>query len=157
MPQNLISLNLTDADVTALHDAFEAIRTTLGSRAVSLTPEQRQSLVKMGDNTRTFCEKAVPALQANTSSMPADFDVAALGQDFADYQKLETLYGEYTEVGELLSDTLKALASDVMTNAILGVGLLKALNKLKPALDTLLQSLSNVRRRKPAPKKRATP
>ncbi len=50
----------------------------------------------------------------------------------------------------MLDDTLKALASDLMTGSIVGVTFLKALNKLNPGLDTLLTSLKSVRRRKPA-------
>ncbi len=66
----------------------------------------------------------------------------------ADYTALESIFVEYEAVGELLDDTLKALASDVMTNSIIGVTFLKALNKINPALDTLLGSLKTVRRRK---------
>jgi hypothetical protein len=80
--------------------------------------------------------------------MPPDLDVPGLVQDFADYTALEIFVAEYEAVGELLDDTLKALSSDVMTNSIVGVTFLKALNKINPALDTLLDSLKLVRRRK---------
>jgi hypothetical protein len=39
-----------------------------------------------------------------------------------------------------------------MTNSIVGVAFLKALNKLNPGLDNLLSSLKQVRRRKATPK-----
>ena len=150
MSQDLADINLTAAELAALTGALQTIRTTLGTRAVSLSPDQRKTLVKMGDNTRVFCQQAVAGLQANAGSLPPDLDVPGLVQDMADYAALETFYAEYEAVGEMLDDTLKALASDLMTGSIVGVTFLKALNKLNPGLDTLLTSLKSVRRRKPA-------
>ena len=148
MSQNLASIEFTAAETAILSSALQTIRTTLGDRAVSLTPDQRKTLVKMGDNTRVFCQQAVAGLQQNAGSMPPDLDVPGLVQDFADYTALEIFVAEYEAIGELLDDTLKALSSDVMTNSIVGVTFLKALNKINPALDTLLDSLKLVRRRK---------
>lgn len=152
MAQNLVSLKLTNDEITALAGALDTIRTTLGNRAVSLTPKQRQTLVKMGDNTRNFCLQAVAALQANNSSLPADFPMAELNQDMADYDPFSAFVTSFFQVGELLTDTQKALASDIMVNCILGVGGLKFANKLNPQLDTLLKDLSATRRAKPAQK-----
>lgn len=149
MSQNLANLNITAADTSALRSALQSIRSTVGDRLVSLTPDQRRTLVKMGDHTRVFCQQAVSGLQANAASLPPAFDAAELSQDMADYVALEAFVAEYLALGEALDDTLKALASDVMTNSLAGVGVLKALNKLNPNLDTLLGSLKHVRRRKP--------
>jgi hypothetical protein len=149
MPQDIANINLTAAEITALTGALQTIRTTLGTRAVSLDPDQRRTLVKMGDNTRVFCQQAVAGLQSNAGSIPPDLNLPGLAQDLADYTALEAFYAEYEAVGELLDDTLKALASDVMTGSIIGVSFLKALNKINPGLDTLLGSLKQVRRRKP--------
>ena len=62
MPQDLTDMNLTAAEITALTGALQTIRTTLGTRAVSLDPDQRRTLVKMGDSTRVFCQQAVAGL-----------------------------------------------------------------------------------------------
>jgi len=156
MPQNLADLKLTDAEAAAILGALETIRTTLGARAVSLSPEQRGSLVKMGEGTQPFCEQTLVALQANAASLPADLPVAAAAQDMADYKKLAPVCAEFLSVGELLDDTLKALGSDIMTTCIVGAAFLKTLNKLKPGLDGTLKNLTSIRRRKPA-KKKATP
>lgn len=152
MLQNLVTLNLTAADITVLTGALDTIRTTLGDRAVSLTPQQRQELTKMGDKSRTFCEQAVAGIRSNSGSMPADLDVAGLAQDLEDFSKLNAFYTDYLALGEKIDDTLRAVSSDVMTGSIMGVTFLKALNKLNPALDTLLASLRNVRRSKPKAK-----
>jgi len=152
MSQNLASLNLTDAELVTLNGHLDAIETLLGARLISLTPKERQTLVKMGDKSRTFCEQAVPGIASNAASMSPDFNIPSLTQDLADFGKLDAFHDRYLDLGEKLNDTLKALSSDVMTNTIIGVTFLKALNKINPSLDTLLKSLSSVRRRKPAAK-----
>ncbi len=157
MTQNLASIELTSAEAATVRSALQSIRTTLGARAVSLSPEQRKTLMKMGDNTRVFCQQAVAGLQQNAGSLPPDLEIPGLVQDFADYTALESIVAEYEAVGELLDDTLKALASDVMTTSIMGVTFLKALNKINPDLDTLLDSLKQVRRRKSAKPENSPP
>lgn len=148
MSQDLANINLTAAEISSLSGALQTIRTTLANRAVSLTPDERQSLIKMGDGSRVFCQQAVAGIQANIGSMPPDLDVPGLVQDLADYTALEGIMAEYKAIGEMLDDTLMALSSDIMSNSLIGVTFLKALNKLNPGLDTLLGSLKQVRRRK---------
>jgi hypothetical protein len=152
MAQNLVSLKLTDAELTTLNGALDTIQTTLAGRTVSLDPGQRRTLVKMGDKTRPFCEDAVAALQSNSAALPPGFALGELADDMTDFEKLNPFFDRLTTVRELVDDTLKAISSDVMTNCIAGVGVLKALNKLNPALDESLKNLSNVRRKKAAKK-----
>ncbi len=149
MSQDLASLKLTDADVAALRDSLQSIRKVLHGRTVSLTPAQRSKLLKMGEKSRNFCTQAVDALAANAGSLPPDLDIAALQTDLADFNALDTFYTEFQSIGEEVDDTLKALSSDVMVNALAGVGFLKALNKLKPSLDKVLGDLRSIRRAKP--------
>lgn len=153
MPQNLASLKITDAEITTLRGALQTIRTTLGARAVSLDTTQRKDLVKMGDKSRPFCEQSINALQSNAAALPPDLNVSELRDDMADFEKLNPFFDEFSTVGELLDDTLKAISSDIMTNCIAGVGVLKALNKLNPSLDAALKNLATLRRSKSQPKK----
>jgi hypothetical protein len=143
--------------MTALNGAVDTIRTTLGTRVVSLSPQQRRELVKMGGKTRAFCDGAIAALQSNSASLPPSVDVAELTDDMADFDKLNAFASDFTTLSESIDDTLKAISSDVMTTSIFGVGILKALNKGSAALDTLLSDLSTLRRAKPAKKQKATP
>ncbi len=130
------------------------IRSVIAPRAVSLTPKQRKSLVKMGEKSRNFCSQAVGGLQTHADSLPKDFDVEGLATDLADFTALDAFFTEFDEVAEMIDDTTKALSSDVMVNTLVGVSFLKALNKLKPSLDKLLQDLSGIRRSKSATKKK---
>ncbi len=154
MSQNLAEVKLTAQDIATLREGLEMIRSVLANRSTSLTPKQRKTLVKMGDKSRNFCEQAVTGLQSHTDSLPRDFDLDGLTTDLADFTALDAFFTEFTEVGEMIDDTAKALSSDVMVNTLIGVSFLKALNKLKPSLDKLLQDLRGIRRAKPAAKKK---
>jgi hypothetical protein len=154
MSQNLAEVHLTAKELETVRAALATIRETLQPRATSLTPAQRKSLVKMGDKSRNFCEQAIAGLQSNSTSLPADYDLAGLAGDMADFTELDNFNTEFQQVGEMIDDTVKALSSDVMVNSLVGVTFLKALNKLKPSLDKLLQNLGSIRRAKPASKKK---
>jgi hypothetical protein len=156
MKQNLVSLKLTNAEITTLNGSLVPINTIFANRAVSLDPEQRRTLTKMGDKSRPFCQEAINALQSNAASLPPDFDLSELADDMADFDKLNAFAAKLGTLVELVDDTLKAISSDVMTSCIFGVGFLKALNKLTASLDNELQGLKGLRRSK-AVKKPKTP
>ena len=50
MPQNLISYQLTSADLAAVDGALKTLEDRLAS-LIDLTPVQRRTLVKMGDKS----------------------------------------------------------------------------------------------------------
>lgn len=154
MPQqNLVSLAITDAEATQLAQAVNSLKTILGSRLISLTPEQRRELLKMGDTTRSYCAQTVNALNTHADSLPRALDLDELNADWSDFTRLETTVSQLRDFSEKLDDTFLALSSDIMTACTLGVGMLKAINRVDPALDSLLAELRTARRRSP----KATP
>lgn len=54
MSQNLISLELSDEDVTAINAALTEIETRLAGRLVALDASARRRLTKMGDKSEAF-------------------------------------------------------------------------------------------------------
>ena len=61
MPQNLISFQLTPADLAAVDGALKTLEDRLAT-LIDLSPEQRRALVKMGDKSEAFARKAEEAL-----------------------------------------------------------------------------------------------
>ena len=82
-------------------------------------------------------------------TVPCADDLVVIADDLEDFNALAAFYPEDETTGEAIYGNLKALSSDVMVNALAGVGILKALNKLKPSLDRLLADLGSIRRSKP--------
>lgn len=155
--QDLVSLELTAAEIAQLQAALGTIKTILGPRLIALTPQQRSSLVKMGDTGRGYCAKALPALNNNADALPPAFNREELNQDWNGYLGIEPFLDEFGTLAERVEDTRLALSSDIMTGALIGTGFLKALNKLDPSLDDLLGELRAARRRKPRPSSGDTP
>jgi prevent-host-death family protein len=82
MPQNLISLTLTDADHAAIADALSTLESKL-TGLISLSTDERRSLNKMGEKSETFCRRTLVAMSDNAGLIPADVDVAEAQRDLA--------------------------------------------------------------------------
>jgi hypothetical protein len=55
MPQNLISLTLTEVDHAAIADALPTLESKL-TGLISLSADERRSLNKMAEKSETFCQ-----------------------------------------------------------------------------------------------------
>ena len=58
MSQNIVSLNFTDADLTAIDEALVLLEQKL-TPLIGLSPEERRGLVKMGDKSEAFCRETL--------------------------------------------------------------------------------------------------
>jgi hypothetical protein len=113
--------------------------------------------VEERNRTKRFTQSQGRAFRAGTirgaikvvRTVPCADDLVVIADDLEELNALATFYAEHETNGESIDDPLKALSSDVMVNTLAGVGILKALNKLKPSLDRLLSDLDSIRRSKP--------
>ena len=120
---NLVSATLTAADVQAVSDAIATIRTKLPF-LVDLGIQEKRRLLKMGDGSRAFVEKALAVAQSNPQVFPPSFDVAEFARDWALWAQLGPLVTQVTQLGELIDDTQIALGSDLMNAAVTAYGFL---------------------------------
>lgn len=51
---NLVSLNISEADLSEIKASINTLRTKLLPHLKTLSPEERQELLKMGDKTVSF-------------------------------------------------------------------------------------------------------
>jgi hypothetical protein len=138
--QNLISLDLTAADWTAVDTALTALETKL-TKFLDLTPEERRTLSKMGDKSEAFCRQAVTVLGQNTNVLPPSFDLAELQADLANLDLLRPRLNRLQQLTEKASDTELGLGSDIMAGALEGYAQLKISGK-GAGLDALRQQMS---------------
>jgi len=140
MSQNLISLNLTDADYAEIDAALSTLETKLAS-LMDLRIEERRSLTKMGDKSEAFCRQTLTVLTQNPQVVPPSLDLAEAQRDLVN---LDALRSRSTRIRQLLGrveDSEMALGSDVMSAALEGYALLKVLGK-GSGLDALRQGIS---------------
>jgi len=82
MSQNIVSLNLTDAQLTAVDAALTELETQL-SGLIALPIEQKRSLKKMGEKSEAFCRQALRVLEHNPQMVPSNLALADAVADLA--------------------------------------------------------------------------
>jgi hypothetical protein len=159
MSQNLINLTVDGDAQSRIAAALDLLEAELGA-LVALTPAERRELVKMGEKSESFVRQSVVVLSDNPGVLPRNFDVDGFRGDLTAVDALRPLASRLTRLHERLDDTLMALGSDLMVNALEGYAALKISGK-SAGLDTLRQGLAtrfaNGRRAAAAPTSEATP
>ncbi|KAF1716191.1 hypothetical protein CSC74_10075 [Pseudoxanthomonas yeongjuensis] len=149
MSQNLIDMNLTAENLSAIDTAFTQLETQL-TGLLALTPAKRRELSKMGDKSEAFCRQAVNILSENPGILPRDFDLEGLQRDLATLDALRPRMIRFTKLYKRMQDTDMALGSDLMTGSLEGYAFLKVAGKGK-GLDELKKMLAaRFSRRSPA-------
>ncbi|RPE74684.1 hypothetical protein [Vulcaniibacterium tengchongense] len=126
--QNLVSIDLTPADMEALDGALATIQSVLG-RGVALTAQQRRDLTKMGDKSEAFCRQTLTLLSNNPQVVPPSLGLSEAMADLAALDALRPRLEKLRQLAERAADTELALGSDVMGVALEGYALLKVAGK----------------------------
>ena len=139
--QNLVSMVLTGDQLAAVDAALASLETNLGE-LVSLSPEQRRSVPRMGAKSESFCRQTLSLLGQNPQVVNPNL---GLPDAESDLQTLDALRPRMQRLGRLYargSDTEMALGSDVMATALHGYKLLKVSGRGQ-SLDGLQASLAS--------------
>jgi hypothetical protein len=150
--QNRITATLSEADRQAVLEAFQTIMSKLPF-LVSLTPEERRELPKMGDKSVAFVRKSVEMAQEGSDYLPGAFDAAEFKSDLAIYDALLPVLQKSTKLHEMLEDTTTVLGSDLYVAALDHYAAAKR-NGSTGGLDELMSVLGQRFSRRSAP---ATP
>ena len=139
MTQNLVTLNLTDAQLTAVDAALTELETQLGG-LIALPVSKKKSLKKMGQKSEAFCRQALTVLEQNPQMVPANVPLADAIADLNALEQLRPRMVRLSRLSERASDTDTALGADVMTVALQGYSLLKLTGRTE-GLDPLRKEL----------------
>mgnify|MGYP007014263588 CR=1 FL=1 len=140
MSQNLISLQLTTADLSAVDAALKTLEDKFVG-LIDLSIEQRSTVTKMGDKSEAFCRKAVEVLGNNPGVLAANYSLAEVKRDLAAFDALRPRLVRVEKLVEKMRDSQMALGSDLMTASLEGYAYLKVAGKGE-ALDTARAALS---------------
>jgi len=124
MTQNIVSLNLTDAQFEAVDAALSQLESQLAG-LIALPSLQKQSMRKMGEKSEAFCRQAMRLLEQSPELMPANVVAARPVEDLAMIDKLRPRVLRLARLTERATDTDMALGSDVMTASLQVYGQLK--------------------------------
>jgi len=140
MTQNHVTLNLTDAQLTAVDAALTELETQLAG-LIAMSATQKRSLRRMGPKSEAFCRDTLRVLDQNPLIVPGG---VALGEANAGFLALDGLRPRLIRLSRLSArgaDTEIALRSDIMTVALQGYNLLKTVGRSQ-GLDPMRRELS---------------
>ncbi|MFY9459839.1 hypothetical protein [uncultured Aquabacterium sp.] len=139
MGQNLISLDLNEAELAAIDAALSTLEEQLGG-LIDLDAEQRRSLPKMGDKSEAFCRQTLNLLAQNPQLVPPGLGLDDARRDLAHLDVLRSRTNRLRQLVGRAEDSEIALGSDVMRAALEGYALLKLMGK-GSGLETLRQDI----------------
>ncbi|MCT7308431.1 hypothetical protein [Ralstonia wenshanensis] len=140
MAQNLISLQISTADLAAVDSALKSLEDKLIG-LIDLSTEQRSGVVKMGDKSEAFCRKAVEVLGNNPGVLPGNFNMAEMRRDLVAFDTLRPRLNRFEKLYERMRDSQLALGSDLMSASLEGYAFLKIAGKGE-GLDMARKALS---------------
>ena len=145
MTQDLIALDISDADWTAIDAALTTLEEKLGAKLLDLTTEQRSRLTKMGDKSEAFCRQALVTGRQNAGKLPTDTaaDLTAEEADLAALDKLRPRLARLTALTEKADDSEVATGSDIMVFSLTLYGILKAIGA-GAGLDALKAQMADL-------------
>lgn len=139
MARNLVSLQLSHAELSELDSALDTIERLLGG-LVSLTPDTRRYVTKMGEKSEVFCRQTLRVLANNPAFIPPNLDLAEAMRDLEALDQLRPRMLRLARLTERTDDTEMALGADLMQVAMEGYALLKVSGRAM-GLDGLRKEL----------------
>lgn len=140
MNQNIVINHLSAEQWAAVDTALAALKAALEPGLLSLSPDQRKRMVKMGEGSESFCRTAAEVFGRNLGLMPRDFDVEEMRRDLQSHDALKTRMLDLTQLLEKARDTDLALGSDAMAAALEGYAVIKATGRAE-GVDALRKLL----------------
>jgi len=108
---------------------LDAIRAALAPYLLSLTPEERKTMLRMADKTVAFVQKTADYATTNPGFVPAFVDLAELKQDTASMAALTPLRQQCDQLALDLDSTVMVAGSEAYGNALVVFGNIKFLAK----------------------------
>ena len=103
---------IPDDTLTQIGDALDTIRDAIEPHAVELSADERREVLKMGDRTLAFVEKAVRYGRERADLAPGFLDVDKMASDLATSRALEGLAERLCQLESLVRDTAMVAGSE---------------------------------------------
>ena len=137
--QNRIDASISATVRDEILDLITQIRTKLPF-LIDLSPEERQTLPKMGDKSRAFVNGALQLAEQDDQYLPRSFDVAEMRKDVELADALDPIAVALRQLSEFVDDTYIEVGSEAYTAALVVYQSAKR-NGQGAALDGLLDAL----------------
>ncbi len=117
MTINRVSANLSAVDQLEVMDLIAQINQKLGF-LIDVGPEERKSMVKLGDRNRAFTRKALEIASQTPDFLPRSFDIVEMRRDLELFEALQPMLLALTRLRELVDDTAVAAGDEAYRSAL---------------------------------------
>ncbi len=154
MEQNLINAELPAADAAIIDTAIETIKSKTNF-SISLTPEEKSGLVKMGNVFRQPVLISINVLAEHPEIMPGTFDIAQFKKDYNLALALQPISQKLHVLLQAIDDTIMAAESDSVAAMLEVYGEVKTHKDRIPGLSAIYDEMKSFFPRKKAMKQPA--
>ncbi|MBI9064524.1 MAG: hypothetical protein JEZ14_21240 [Marinilabiliaceae bacterium] len=142
--ENLISFQLTLEERNQVEQAIQTLVGVLESKLITLSPEDRRELPKMGDKTVAFVDKALEYGVAYPDYIPNFIDIPEAKKDFETVKTLRNIITPLERISNLANDTMTLAGSEAYTSALSVYKVLKNAARMgQPGAEEASRELSN--------------
>jgi hypothetical protein len=141
MPYANLSVTVPVADMTLISTALETLRAKLPF-LVMLTPEERKTILKLGDKSVAFMEKALDAARQHPEILPADFSLEEFEKDVKLVEQLTKIRTELVALLQGVDDTLMAAGSETMVHSVTVYSYCKTAARRSPGLRGTVEGMA---------------
>ena len=104
--------------VAQIQGALDTIRTALEPHAVELSADERRDMLKFGDRSLAFVDKAARYSRERSELVPGFLDVDEMEGDLATAQQLEGLAEQLAQLESLVRDSAMVAGSEAHEGAL---------------------------------------
>jgi hypothetical protein len=128
---NLVSLDIPEQDLTEIEGAIETLELKLMPYLKNLSPDERMSILKLGDKSVAFVEKARDWVKNKPELKPPYGDVEELDKDLKALKLLARLLRSLRPIVNGLEDTMMLAGSEAYAEALAYYSYFKSAAKAK--------------------------
>ncbi|NLE25906.1 MAG: hypothetical protein GX625_11310 [Clostridiaceae bacterium] len=109
---NNVSFTLSEEELNDINSALDTLERILLPKTISLTPEIRHELLKMGDKTIAFVEKSLEYGEQNHQFVPQFVDLEEAWKDLNGVKTIRTVDRRIDVLSQRLDDTRMQAGSE---------------------------------------------
>lgn len=149
--ENRVKIVLTEEQKTAIEGGLKAIKDTLEPILISLTPQEKQSMLILGDKSISFVNKNLMFADQKPEFIPSYLDIKAWRIDMQAKNDLAPYNAEIQEINSLLKDTIALCGNEAYLQALTYYNSVKQAAKsnvpgAKPIYEELKQQFPNYKK-----------
>lgn len=115
--KNNVSIVINDEAMKNIQAGLDMIHSNLPN-LITLTPEQRRTLPKMGDKTQAFVSKSIDYARQNPDVLPKYLDINEYTKDVEAYNRLFQIAAPTQKLVEEVDDTMLLVGSEAYTASL---------------------------------------